>query len=99
MHPDWARSLRDQCQAAGVAFFFKQWGEWLPRIDAAASDPGGRLDYGITNRDPAHYRILNLAGGFGFHGDRVHVMKRVGKKAAGAVLDGREWREFPQAAA
>ena len=28
MHPDWARSLRDQCEAAGVPFFFKQWGEW-----------------------------------------------------------------------
>ncbi len=28
MHPDWARSLRDQCAAAGVAFHFKQWGEW-----------------------------------------------------------------------
>lgn len=30
MHPEWARSLRDQCSAAGVPFFFKQWGEWLP---------------------------------------------------------------------
>jgi protein gp37 len=30
MHPDWVRSLRDQCQAAGTAFFFKQWGEWRP---------------------------------------------------------------------
>jgi protein gp37 len=30
MHPDWARSLRDQCEAAGVAFHFKQWGEWVP---------------------------------------------------------------------
>lgn len=30
MHPDWARSLRDQCQAAGVPFLFKQWGEWIP---------------------------------------------------------------------
>ena len=29
MHPAWARALRDQCQAAGVRFFFKQWGEWL----------------------------------------------------------------------
>ncbi len=28
MHPDWVRSIRDQCQAAGVPFFFKQWGEW-----------------------------------------------------------------------
>lgn len=33
MHPDWARALRDQCQAAGVPFFFKQWGEWAPCLD------------------------------------------------------------------
>lgn len=26
MHPDWVRSIRDQCGDAGVAFFFKQWG-------------------------------------------------------------------------
>ena len=30
MHPDWARSLRDQCAGAGVPFFFKQWGVWVP---------------------------------------------------------------------
>jgi protein gp37 len=30
MHPDWVRSLRDQCAAAGVPFHFKQWGEWAP---------------------------------------------------------------------
>lgn len=30
MHPEWARSIRDQCRAAGVAFFFKQWGAWAP---------------------------------------------------------------------
>ena len=30
MHPDWARGLRDQCKAAGVPFFFKQWGEFKP---------------------------------------------------------------------
>ena len=29
-HPDWVRSLHDQCTAAGVPFFFKAWGEWLP---------------------------------------------------------------------
>lgn len=28
MHPDWARSLRDQCSEAYVEFFFKQWGEY-----------------------------------------------------------------------
>ena len=33
MHPDWARSLRDQCAPARVAFFFKQWGAWWPAPD------------------------------------------------------------------
>lgn len=28
MHPDWVRAIRDQCKAAGVPFFFKQWGQW-----------------------------------------------------------------------
>lgn len=32
MHPDWARSLRDQCKRAGVPFFFKQWGEYSPGL-------------------------------------------------------------------
>jgi protein gp37 len=27
LHPDWVRLLRDQCQAAGVPFFFKGWGD------------------------------------------------------------------------
>jgi protein gp37 len=45
MHPDWARSLRDQCQAAGVPFFFKQWGEYFP-VDDTPHDfafPDGQL--------------------------------------------------------
>jgi len=47
MDPDWARSLRDQCQAAGVPFFFKQWGEWAPvtKLDYAA---GQRADLGFA---------------------------------------------------
>lgn len=47
MEPVWAQSIRDQCVAAGVAFFFKQWGEWchpdqLPDAtvrDLDAADP------------------------------------------------------------
>ena len=42
MHPDWARSLRDQCARHGVPFFFKQWGDLIPvgRVDrGAATDP------------------------------------------------------------
>lgn len=42
MHPDWVRSLRDQCAAAGVAFFFKQWG-------GARKDRTGRTLDGRTH--------------------------------------------------
>lgn len=31
MSPAWVRSIRDQCQAAVVPFFFKSWGEWAPK--------------------------------------------------------------------
>ncbi len=43
MHPDWARSLRDQCKVAAVPFHFKQWGEWKPitRIDGIHESPFG----------------------------------------------------------
>jgi protein gp37 len=27
-HPMWFRGVRDQCDAAGVPFLFKQWGAW-----------------------------------------------------------------------
>ncbi len=40
MHPDWARSLRDQCAATGVPFFFKQWGIWHPNDHAIKGDTG-----------------------------------------------------------
>lgn len=46
-HPDWFRSLRDQCAAAGVPFHFKQWGEWMPRL---LSDGHIRLGTRATGR-------------------------------------------------
>lgn len=45
MHPDWARSLRDQCYAAGVPFLFKQWGEHSPRIVNPPSMETGKLEF------------------------------------------------------
>jgi protein gp37 len=39
-HPDWFRSLRDQCAKAGVPFWFKQWGEWGPVHSMACNEPG-----------------------------------------------------------
>jgi len=88
MHPDWARSLRDQCAEAGVPFLFKQWGEWEASLDRDREDPDWRANYTNDYVDHGKSRWLNLAGGCGFHGERFHVMRRVGKKAAGRLLDG-----------
>jgi protein gp37 len=44
MRADWVRYLRDQCVAAGVAFFFKQWGEWVHLEDSAGgADPASSM--------------------------------------------------------
>jgi protein gp37 len=94
MHPDWARSLRDQCAAAGVPFLFKQWGAWFPVLDRDNEDPDWRANYGMHER--AGNQILNLAGGTGFHGDRVHVMRRQSKKRSGRHLDGVLHDAYPE---
>lgn len=93
MHPEWARSLRDQCAAAGVPFLFKQWGEHDLSYDRDRDDP----DYRQCNQqDRKPGRWINLAGGHGFNGERVHYAHRVGKKAAGRLLDGVEHNGFPE---
>lgn len=55
MHPDWARSIRDQCVAAGVPFFFKQWGEWHPlsRTDGVHELPFGKYLTELRDGKPA----------------------------------------------
>jgi protein gp37 len=47
MHPDWVRSIRDQCDDAGVPFFFKQWGEWT-YIGKQAVEDGNWINIGTT---------------------------------------------------
>jgi protein gp37 len=93
-HPDWHRAARDFCTGHSIPFHFKQWGEWVSILDRDNDDPDWRCDYAKWGRSPRH-QFLNLAGGIGFHGERLLVMHRVGKKAASAVLDGREWRQMP----
>lgn len=85
MHPDWARSLRDQCQAADVPFLFKQWGEWAERESPLWPET---FDYRIEN-----------GTGYYFHDEDGPWMSRIGKKKAGRLLDGRTWDEFPKSAA
>lgn len=95
MHPDWVRSIRDQCASAGVAFFFKQWGEWEVAVDRERDDPDWRKDYSHDYVDRGKSRWLNLAGGRGFHGERFHVMRQVGKATAGRLLDGQTHDAMP----
>ena len=89
MHPDWARSLRDQCQAAGVPFLFKQWGEW-------GND--GRVPMLVSIHEKSHFLTLD---GKKWDGPSqccpkgTAAMLRVGKKAAGRLLDGITHDGFP----
>lgn len=89
MHPAWALHLRDQCTDADVAFFFKQWGNW--RADAAAGDPwsGDPPTAWLNETGELVEEEQALRGGswLGVH--------RVGKGAAGRMLDRRTWDEFP----
>jgi protein gp37 len=88
MHPQWARNVRDACLAAGVPFFFKQWGEWAPgypMIDRLSPNYGKVQQVSVQlapeSRNPCA---------------KYERMTRVGKTAAGHLLDGQEWRQMPE---
>jgi protein gp37 len=70
MHPQWVRDIRDQCEASGAEFFFKQWGEFASVSEVEGEGPHFRFPDGAT-------------------------VRRLGKEAAGRLLDGREWNGFP----
>lgn len=100
-HPDWVRSIRDQCQASGTAFFFKQWGEWAPGDafglvqDGAVYDRRGHVRDWLRRYVVCEDRADRLtAHTFTKHG--TNLVYRVGKHRAGRLLDGREWKEFPR---
>lgn len=108
MHPDWARSLRDQCEAAGVPFLFKQWGEWLPgqnELHATGRKVAHHQDgsWGATETKitPTNYvswdesRRMHRGTLFGKPFRLEAWAERVGKNAAGRLLDGRTWDGFP----
>jgi len=86
MDPQWARTLRDQCSAAGVPFLFKQWGVWAPRN--AVPDlpewnaPGIQFD---VHAYPSK------------EGDARNFVWRIGKGRTGRLLDGVTHDGFPEA--
>lgn len=115
MHPDWARQIRDQCAAAGVPFFFKQWGEWLPISQMPDSD---HLYYPAPEQAPEASRRckvdsvcldhLGKCFSTGKAGELHNIDKgafvtkgcmsvfKVGKSAAGRLLDGIEHNAMPE---
>jgi protein gp37 len=102
-HPDWARALREWSLCWGIPFFWKQWGEWI----SPGQEPPGTFierDRGfLTTVKRGHrieyldsfgkFRDTNELDDFRLPGDWVKVA-RVGKKAAGRLLDGRTWDEL-----
>jgi protein gp37 len=94
MHPNWARSLRDQCDEAGVAYHFKQWGEFAP--EAIAHE---RQLVAFQDHDTTLYRAgLPKAGSktpsITMQEDDTRLY-RIGRKKAGRVLDSQYWNARP----
>lgn len=100
MHPDWARSVRDQCQATGTPYFLKQWGEFGDEDSSRRAEPMALANDGTLYRsvDLAYPDGARYGEAIRANHDKAHLtmMYRIGKAKAGAKLDGREWREFPQ---
>lgn len=89
MHPAWVRSLRDQCAAAGVPLLFKQWGEWMP-----AENEDGKIVLRFKVGDPTGPQQPK------FHEwDGGAFSARVGKRAAGRLLDGVQHDGYPKGGA
>lgn len=104
-HPEWFRSLRDQCKAAGVPFFFKSFGDWKPigQMEDGECDalyhPAPQRDSEAARCCKVETTVLQLDGSQRREWPLgAMLMFRVGKKRAGRVLDGREYSEFPEVA-
>lgn len=96
MHPDWGRRLRDQCANAGVPFLFKQWGEFVPlgMVEDEITDKASSARVVALRHDGAQFGETEPHG-FCCGKCSVHDVVRVGKKAAGRLLDGVEHNAFP----
>lgn len=88
-HPDWFRSVRDQCKAAGVPFFFKQWGNFVCSYDAG---------YRSEDKDNWKQAVARawVRSKKSWRFDDGTQMVHVGKKSAGRLLDGVEHNEYPE---
>jgi len=93
MHPDWVRKVRDDCATAGVPFLFKQWGEWYPDSDLGQIKDTKRPGQCRKGQPSCYAHLLGEAGSSDRETDIL--MRRVGSKSAGRLLDGREHNDMP----
>lgn len=108
MHPDWVRSIRDQCEVAGVPFFFKQWGAYGTRFKRMTDN----VPVFKMWKDYHHFAYKDWAGagdvcidldgkicriGKDFQSAKypVAIMHRMSKKESGNYLDGVQHLEMP----
>lgn len=83
MHPAWVTNIRDQCIGANVPFFFKSWGEWKSINQKNAMEDNEAV--------------------LGFNGEtyimtfdpQAVIVRRIGKKKAGHLIEGKEWKGMP----
>ncbi len=96
MHPDWARSLRDQCEAAAVPFFFKQWGEWR-EVDGPKTKVSNRVMGAGTHWLMPDGQLFDRSDSTAPSASAYHhyLVARLGKKEAGRLLDGVEHNAMP----
>lgn len=93
MHPQWVRDIRDQCEIAGTAFHFKQWGEWAPG-ECAKSHPT-RTEITASMVDGAWLLgKLTVKQSEELHRDDEPDLYRMGKSKAGRWLDGVEHNQI-----
>lgn len=85
MHTDWARSLRDQCQKAGVPFFFKQWGQLYPACQLQQNDhPEGAYAFPPVEFPSPH------------NPNKMNRYYKLGKTSFATLLDNEEYQEYPK---
>ncbi|CEJ15973.1 Phage protein Gp37/Gp68 [bacterium YEK0313] len=99
MHLLWPLDIRNQCEAAGVAYFFKQWGEWAPYKPQPGGDLGAEVRSGrVVVVHPSGRPSEELfASTWRSAEPGSRYMKRVGKRAAGRMLAGRTHDAMPTA--
>lgn len=99
LHPDWVRLLRDQCFATETPFFFKSWGEFIvPEDGARQCRVCGCTEHNACEGGCwwVEHDLCSACVGKPTPRSRAVKYQRVGRKAAGRLLDGRTWDESPQ---